>query len=84
MESCCMAFKGNVNLINVSKGRSNGGSVFWGESIRGGLKSKDVGAQLWKSLRAENVVKKAKPGVAYSVLTPDIDNETLVSSRKHF
>ena len=79
-----MAFKGNVNLINVSKGRSNGGSVFWGESIRGDLKSKDVGAQLWKSLRAENVVKKAKPGVAYSVLTPDIDNETLVSSRKHF
>ncbi|KAK6245442.1 hypothetical protein QUC31_000234 [Theobroma cacao] len=77
MESCCMALKANANPINVSKGRSHGGSVFWGESIRGGLKSRDLGAQLWKSLRAAKGVKNAKPGVAYSVLTPDIDKKTL-------
>ena len=72
-----MALKANANSINVSNGRSNGGTVFWGENIRGGLKSRNFGTQLWKSLRAENGVKKINPGVAYSVLTPDIDKETM-------
>ncbi|KAK9042366.1 hypothetical protein V6N11_017441 [Hibiscus sabdariffa] len=31
MESFCTSLK-----ANVSKGRSNGGTVFWGETIRGG------------------------------------------------
>ena len=79
-----MAHKANVNPINGNKGRSNGSIVFWGERIRGGHKSRDFGTQLWKSLRAKNGVKTVKPGVAYSVLTPDIDKETMVSIRKHF
>ncbi|XVE94670.1 hypothetical protein REPUB_Repub02eG0028800 [Reevesia pubescens] len=74
-----MALKANASPINVSKGRIHGGrdTVFWGESIRGGLKCRDFETQFWKSLRAENGVRKAKPGVAYSVLTPDINKETM-------
>ncbi|KAK8642422.1 hypothetical protein V6N13_011765 [Hibiscus sabdariffa] len=77
MESFCMSLKVNASPTNVSKGRSNGATVFWGESIRGGLKSRGFGTQLWKSLRPENSVKKAKLGVVYSILTPEINKETM-------
>ncbi|KAE8656410.1 Glucose-1-phosphate adenylyltransferase large subunit [Hibiscus syriacus] len=77
MESLCMSLKANASPIIVSKGRSNGGTVFWGETIRGCLKSRDFGSQLWKSLRAENGVKKAEVGVVYSILSPKINKETL-------
>ncbi|KAL4295441.1 hypothetical protein GQ457_12G031120 [Hibiscus cannabinus] len=75
MESLCMTLKPNANLINVSKGRGNGGSFLWGESIRGDLERRDFGRLLWKSLRAENGVGKAKPDVFCSAPTPDNDTD---------
>ncbi|KAK8707940.1 hypothetical protein V6N13_058991 [Hibiscus sabdariffa] len=75
MESLCMTLKPNANLINVSKGRGNGGSFLWGESIRGDLERRDFGRLLWKSLRAENGVRKAKPDVYCSAPTPDNDTD---------
>ncbi|OMO75163.1 Nucleotidyl transferase [Corchorus olitorius] len=77
MESCCMALKVNANPINVGKVHNNGSSIFWGESIRGGLKSREFRTGLWKNLKVEKGVNKFKPGVAYSIITPDIDKETL-------
>ncbi|MBA0623531.1 hypothetical protein Godav_008989 [Gossypium davidsonii] len=76
MESICISLKATATAspVNISQGRSNGGTVFWGDTIRGG---RDFGTQLWKSLRAENGVKKAKPGVAYSIITPEINKETM-------
>ncbi|KAA3490411.1 ADP-glucose pyrophosphorylase small subunit ADPGp-2 [Gossypium australe] len=76
MESICISLKATATAspVNISQGRSNGGTVFWGETIRGG---RDFGTQLWKSLRAENGIKKAKPGVAYSIITPEINKETM-------
>ncbi|GMJ15414.1 ADPGLC-PPase large subunit [Hibiscus trionum] len=68
MESLCMPLKPNVNLINASKGRGDGGSFSWGER-------RDFGRQLWKCLRAENGVRKAKPSVLCSAQTPHYDTD---------
>lgn len=81
MESFCISLKATASTspVNISQGRSNGGTVFWGETVRGG---RNFETRLWKSFRAENDVKKAKPGVSYSIITPEINKETMVSRKK--
>lgn len=82
MDSCCAALKASANAVNVNRGgHSNGGTLFWGKRVRKNLKSRDLNAHLWKNLRTESDkgVKKIKPGVAYSVLTSDVNKETIVS-----
>lgn len=69
----------NAHIMQVGNGalgaRENG---FWGERIRGSLKRRDFGTtQLWRNLKAEERVRKVKPGVAFSVLKSDIDKEFL-------
>lgn len=76
-----MALKAHANPVCVSKGGfSHAGSIFWGESVKGGVKSGDLGTQLRKNLRIEKGTKRAYRGVVYSVLTPDIEKEALVST----
>ncbi|XP_044511306.1 glucose-1-phosphate adenylyltransferase large subunit 2, chloroplastic-like isoform X2 [Mangifera indica] len=73
MDSCCVALKANAHPI-VSKGSSG----IWGESVKGSLNGRVLSCHLWKSLKTEKLVKEAsKPGVAYSLLTPDIDKERM-------
>ncbi|GFY86182.1 ADPGLC-PPase large subunit [Actinidia rufa] len=68
MDSCCASMRAHVHPAHVSRGDTG----FWGERIRGSLKSVILGNQFPKSL-------KAKPGSAFNVLTsPDIDKEVLV------
>ncbi|KAA8528665.1 hypothetical protein F0562_036020 [Nyssa sinensis] len=74
MASCCATMKANVNPVHVSRG---GDSGFWGEKIGGSLKSRVLGAQSWKTSRAESRAGKVKPGVAFSVFTTDIDKQIL-------
>ncbi|PSS31322.1 Glucose-1-phosphate adenylyltransferase large subunit/amyloplastic like [Actinidia chinensis var. chinensis] len=67
MDSCCASMRAHVHPAHVSRGDTG----FWGERIRGSLKSVILGNQFPKSL-------KAKPGSAFNVLTsPDIDKEVL-------
>lgn len=81
MEYCCASLKGNAQLVKASKqGFSNPGAGFWGESIRGSLKGRDLSVQLLKSLKTETRPTKLKSGVAYSVLTSNINTETVVSN----
>ncbi|XP_039040774.1 glucose-1-phosphate adenylyltransferase large subunit, chloroplastic/amyloplastic-like [Hibiscus syriacus] len=77
MESLCMALKPNANWFHVRKGGSNGRSLSWGESIKGDLKRRDFARQLWKSLRAENGARKAKPAVVCSSPNPDNDTDPI-------
>uniref|UniRef100_A0A5B7AZI4 Glucose-1-phosphate adenylyltransferase n=1 Tax=Davidia involucrata TaxID=16924 RepID=A0A5B7AZI4_DAVIN len=74
MDSCCATMKANVHPVQISRGGDNG---FWGEKIRANLQSRMLCTQSWKSLRSENRAGKVKPGVSFSVLTPDIDKEIL-------
>lgn len=79
MDSCCAALK-----VNANPAASNTDNGFWGASVVGSLKSRDLnfGSQVWKNLRTEKINKKfTKPGVAYSILTSDINKETAVSTR---
>ncbi|PSR99657.1 Glucose-1-phosphate adenylyltransferase large subunit 2/amyloplastic like [Actinidia chinensis var. chinensis] len=68
MDACCASLKTHVHPAHVSREDT----WFWGERIKGSLKSKILGNQFPKSL-------KSKRGVAFSVLTtsPDIDKEVL-------
>ena len=82
MDSFCGALKASAgaNAVNVNKGgiRTEGTS-FWGERIKKNHKSRDLSARLRKKLRS--CVKKAKPGVACSVLTSDVNKEIVVSTK---
>ncbi|KAJ6931394.1 glucose-1-phosphate adenylyltransferase large subunit 1-like [Populus alba x Populus x berolinensis] len=76
MDSFCGASKASAgaNVVNVNKGSiRNKGTHFWGERIKKNPKSRDLSPLLWKNLRSG--VKKAKPGVAYSVLTSEVNKE---------
>lgn len=85
MEACCVALRANANPVNVSKGCFiNGGCNFWGENVKGGLKSSYMGTHLRKNFRIEKGTKKARHGVVYSVLTPDIQEEALVSTHHRY
>lgn len=81
MDSCCATLKGNAHLVKASKkGFSKRGTGLWGESVRGSLKGRDLSGQLLKSLKTESRPPKLAPGVAYSVLTSNINAETVVSN----
>lgn len=81
MDSCCATLKGNAHLLKASKqGFSDRGAGFWGESIRGSLKGRDLSVQLLKTLKTESRHTKLTSGVAYSVLTSNINTETVVSN----
>lgn len=76
MDSCCTVLKANAHPVKLGGGYNNGGTRFWGES----LKSRDLSTQLLKSSKKETSrITKLKPGVAYSVLTSDINQQNLVS-----
>ncbi|GKU89965.1 hypothetical protein SLEP1_g4033 [Rubroshorea leprosula] len=78
MEACCVALRANANPVSVSKGGFiNGGCIFWGENVKGGLKSTYMGTHLWKNFKIEKGTKKARHGIVYSVITPDIQEEAL-------
>lgn len=77
MDSCCATMRANAQPLKVGKGGlRNQGSGFWGESVRVGLKSRDLSAQLLKSSKFESGARKLKPGVAHSILT-DINQDSL-------
>lgn len=72
MDSCCATLKGNAHPVR------NMGAGLWGESMRGCLKSRDLRTQFLKNSKTEsNRITKFKPGVAYSVLTSDINKEAM-------
>ncbi|KAK8567226.1 hypothetical protein V6N13_005137 [Hibiscus sabdariffa] len=75
MESLCMGLKPNAYLIHLRKGGKNGGSFPLGLRIRGDLKRRNFGRHLWKSLRAENGARKAKPALVCSAANPDYDTD---------
>lgn len=73
MDSNSATLKANANPIRLRSEslRNRASSVFWGESLKGkgrDLKSKN----LQKSLKT---IKK--PGLAHSILTPDVEKEAL-------
>lgn len=80
MDACSATLKSTSHLANVSKSafcsEKNG---FWGERIRGSLNNCARAHQFGKRLSLEKRGRKIKPGVAYSVLTRENCNETLVS-----
>lgn len=72
MDACC-------HFGTLSRGGFvNGDNGFWGEKIRGSLNNGWMN-QWEKSLNLEKKERKIKPGVAYSVLTRENIQETLVS-----
>ncbi|KAF5462048.1 hypothetical protein F2P56_018089 [Juglans regia] len=79
MDSCCATLKTNAHPVKVGRrGVRNMGTGFWGESILGSLKSRDLSAQILKSSESENSrVTKLKPVVVCSVLASDINKEAL-------
>lgn len=79
MDSFCGALMASADAIavNFNKGGvGNDGTIFWGENLKKNLKSWDSRAQLRKNLRSG--VNKIKPGVAYSLLTSDVNEETVI------
>ncbi|KAJ9166040.1 hypothetical protein P3X46_020841 [Hevea brasiliensis] len=79
MDSCCAALKASSNAVSVNRSLFNRSTLFWGESIRESLKGRNFNAHLWKNFRTKNNngIKKVKPRVAYSVLTSDVNKETV-------
>ncbi|KAB2023304.1 hypothetical protein ES319_D06G008600v1 [Gossypium barbadense] len=75
MASHFISLNANANPCNLIKGRSYGGSGFLGERISWSIKSRDYGRVLWRSLRIENDVRKAKFGVVHCVQTPTNEND---------
>lgn len=73
MDSCLAAMRANVHLPQVSIWDSG----FGGHRTRVCVKGKGlVGTQSWKSLNKKGG-RMAKPGVVFSVLTSDVNNEIL-------
>ncbi|KAK6131219.1 hypothetical protein DH2020_035033 [Rehmannia glutinosa] len=69
-----------VKINGVSRKSDNG---FWGEKIRGSLKEKAFRARLWKNLSGKRT-RNLKPGVAFSVLTRDINKEMVAFENSSF
>ncbi|KAJ6352204.1 hypothetical protein OIU76_001422 [Salix suchowensis] len=75
MDSFCGALKtsAGANAVSANKGGIRAaGTHFWGERIKKNP-SRDLSSRLRTNLRSG--VKKAKPGVACSVLTSDVNKE---------
>ncbi|XP_042482672.1 glucose-1-phosphate adenylyltransferase large subunit, chloroplastic/amyloplastic-like [Macadamia integrifolia] len=78
MDPCSATLKTNAPVVRAGKGGfDDGRHGFWGERIRGSLKNGFCDIKLTKSLMTENESKKIKAGVAYSVLTADVNKEAL-------
>lgn len=82
MVSACVTLKANTHYGNLRKDntfRQDGG--FLGDRIKGSLSySPWIINQLALSLRTQERVKKAKPGVVSAVLTSSTTKESVVSS----
>lgn len=61
--------------------QSQRGNAFYGEKIRS-FKENVFSSRVWRKNMGEKGKKNLKPGVAYSVLTRDINKEMAVSSLK--
>ncbi|KAB5557608.1 hypothetical protein DKX38_008517 [Salix brachista] len=84
MDSFCGALKASAgaNAVNANKGGIRAaGTHFWGERIKKNPKSRDLSSRLRTNLRSG--VKKAKPGVACSVLTSDVNKEIVDAKNKN-
>ncbi|KAJ4964405.1 hypothetical protein NE237_024344 [Protea cynaroides] len=78
MDFCFATSKANAPVVPSGKGGfSDGRHGFWGERIRGSFKNGVSDIKLTKSLTTENGARKIKAGVAYSVLTTDVDKEVM-------
>ncbi|KAK7257954.1 hypothetical protein RIF29_32305 [Crotalaria pallida] len=79
MESACVTLKANTHFANSRKGNTFGKeNGFLGERIKGGLNySPWVNNQLATSLRTQEKVNKAKPGVVSAVLTSNNAKEAV-------
>uniref|UniRef100_A0A7N0V4P6 Glucose-1-phosphate adenylyltransferase n=1 Tax=Kalanchoe fedtschenkoi TaxID=63787 RepID=A0A7N0V4P6_KALFE len=74
MESSCFGALKSITAAGLGGGGVEGGERgIWGRRVRTRLGSKGLGNLTWRDLKRN----KAKPGVAFSVLTPDIDKEAL-------
>lgn len=69
MDALCANMKGIAQSVAINKGISKQESAFWGEKFSGRL--------INKSFRTEERGRKAKGGVAFSVLIRDINKELL-------
>ncbi|CAA2972106.1 glucose-1-phosphate adenylyltransferase large subunit 2, chloroplastic amyloplastic [Olea europaea subsp. europaea] len=75
MDSFCVAMKAKLQPMQTNRGLIHEGDGLWGEKIRGSLKNNSFRKQISKNLRSGNRGKDFKPGVAFSVLTRDINKE---------
>ncbi|KAL2242003.1 glucose-1-phosphate adenylyltransferase large subunit 2, chloroplastic/amyloplastic-like [Sesamum indicum] len=75
MEACSPTMKPKVLSIQSNGGLSERDNGFWGDSVKRRSKNNLLGAQIWKKSLSEKRVRKFKPGVAFSVLTRDINKE---------
>ena len=82
MVSACVTLKANTHLVKSRKDNTfRQDSGFLGERIKGGLNySPWIINQLASSLRTQERVKKAKPGVVSAVLTSSNIKESVVGS----
>ncbi|KAG8377822.1 hypothetical protein BUALT_Bualt08G0073600 [Buddleja alternifolia] len=79
MDSCCATINANKLLPVHINGGDNG---FWGEKIRGSLNNKR--ARLWKNFGEKKTRNLKHPGVAFSVLTRDINKEMVAFESSPF
>lgn len=79
MDSFCVAMKAKLQPMQTNRGLIHEGDGLWGEKIRGSLKNNSFRKQISKNLRSGNRGKDFKPGVAFSVLTRDINKELVIS-----
>lgn len=78
MDSRCVALKANASLAQSNKScLKNVDKGFLGERIRGSLDNSVWVKQVARNLRVEKKFKKAKPGVAFAVITSNTVAETL-------
>ncbi|KAK1397662.1 Glucose-1-phosphate adenylyltransferase [Heracleum sosnowskyi] len=78
MDSWCVSMKSSTHFSRVRSGFvSNGDQGFWGERIKGGVKSTDLSNFFAKSSKIGTRVRMIKPGAVFSVLTSRNDKETL-------
>ncbi|CAI0436079.1 unnamed protein product [Linum tenue] len=86
MDSACASLNATVAYAS-GNGISSGGSLFWGESLKGiqNQKCRDLRAQPWKNVGVNSrSCKSTRPGVINSVLTPDLDQETMAFDMRMF
>lgn len=53
--------------------------MFWGESVMSRLRNRDWSGRFSQNLKIERKATRIKRGVAYSLITSDIDKEFMVS-----